>query len=84
MASDHPEEHGRELAERLIAQATRYRLEPKDVGIMFEEDMSRHSRVMEAEGRSAEEIAAWVEAARRACMSRVQEERALPDSDQAL
>jgi len=69
------EEHGRQLAERIIAQAQRYGLAPADVAVMVREDIERYSRAMEAEGVSSEEIAAWTDAVGRACRLRVEEER---------
>ena len=62
------EEHGRQLAVRVMAQARTYGLGPEDVTIMVIEDIERHTRAMEAEGLSAKEIRVWTDTVRGACM----------------
>ena len=70
-----PKEHGRELAERIISQATRYGLASGDVTVIISSHMEREQRALEAEGLTPEEISDWIEAAHCACRSRVEEER---------
>jgi hypothetical protein len=61
------EEHGRHLAVRVMKQARTYGLGPEDVTVMVTEDIERHTRAMEADGRSAKEIREWTDTVRGAC-----------------
>jgi predicted transcriptional regulator len=65
------EAYGRKLTERIIAQARRYGLEPREMAIMFTQDVQNRTKTMQAEGVSPQEIAAWAKAVGSGCKLRI-------------
>jgi hypothetical protein len=71
---DEAQKHGQQLADRIITQARRYGLKPRDMAIMFMRDVETHTKAMAVHGASPEEISLWAKAVSEGCRRRIDQE----------
>jgi hypothetical protein len=55
-------------------QARIYELEPRDMAIMFAQDIERRTKTLSVEGLGADELTSWVSSVFAGCKARVVEE----------